>query len=129
MFASFANAQDRIEKFVSKAKNQATKNLLDPSSAQFRNLEVREKIGDKGKKHLHLCGEVNAKNEEERFLLSEEEKRNTILESTENKLRENQMFRNKQIDFQKQLLGGRAVRPAKKIRILIPAFKIFAWSC
>ena len=62
MFASFANAQDRIEKFVSKAKNQATKNLLDPSSAQFRNLEVREMIGDKGKKHLNLCGEVNAKN-------------------------------------------------------------------
>lgn len=58
-----AISQDRVSKFVENAKDKATRNLKDPLSAQFRDLEVREKVGNEGKKYLYLCGELNAKNQ------------------------------------------------------------------
>lgn len=54
--------EDKVAKFVSAAKEQAARDLIDPSSAQFRDLEVREWVGAENKKHLALCGQINAKN-------------------------------------------------------------------
>jgi hypothetical protein len=57
-----ALANQNINNFVKKAKQNLTNNFLDPDGAKFRNLEVKEWIGAENKKYLSLCGEVNAKN-------------------------------------------------------------------
>jgi hypothetical protein len=57
---TFAN--QNINNFVKKAKQNLTNNFLDPDAAKFRNLEVKEWIGAEDKKYFSLCGEVNAKN-------------------------------------------------------------------
>lgn len=55
-------AKDRIDIFVEESKEVLTKDFLDPDAAKFRKLEVREWVGKENKKHLALCGELNAKN-------------------------------------------------------------------
>ena len=62
MLSNHAAAQDRISSFVKQSKTELTKSFLDPEAAKYRNLEVREWVGDKNIKYLELCGEVNAKN-------------------------------------------------------------------
>lgn len=49
----------QYEKFLKLRKEETTKNLKDPSSAQFRNLYISF---DKGETTPTLCGEINAKN-------------------------------------------------------------------
>lgn len=60
--SSQAMAQKNIDKFVADTKNKLTNDFNDPEATRFRNLEVREKVGNEGKKYLNLCGEFNAKN-------------------------------------------------------------------
>jgi len=59
--SSYVLAQANIDKFVQSSKYKLTKNFLDPDSAKFRNLEVRQWKGNEGNV-LSLCGEVNGKN-------------------------------------------------------------------
>lgn len=48
---------NRLAEFIERARTEAARDLRDPSSAQFRDLQI-SKIDDRGV----LCGEINAKN-------------------------------------------------------------------
>jgi predicted phage tail protein len=51
------------EKAISLAKSEVSANLLDPSSAQFRNMKVaRMTDSDDGGVIAVVCGEINGKN-------------------------------------------------------------------
>lgn len=53
-----ASAQTDYSEVVTRAKSAVTRDLKDPSSAQYRNLYISESTGA----HHTLCGEINAKN-------------------------------------------------------------------
>nr|WP_286037793.1 hypothetical protein [Enterobacter cloacae] len=51
------------EKAISLAQSEVSANLLDPSSAQFRNVKVAKMMdADEGQVFAVVCGEINGKN-------------------------------------------------------------------
>ncbi|ELC6280635.1 hypothetical protein ACMSZ4_002994 [Enterobacter hormaechei] len=51
------------EKAISLVQSEVSANLLDPSSAQFRNVKVAKMMdADEGRVFAIVCGEINGKN-------------------------------------------------------------------
>lgn len=60
---ALAGCKPGEEKAISLAQSEVSANLLDPSSAQFRNVKVAKMMDtDEGRVFAVVCGEINGKN-------------------------------------------------------------------